>query len=73
MDLIQKNELDPLFEILSLLYLCHNANWKEEAIQSLDEYGVKGEEFFRAEGFSEDSSGRMVLPTSSIVKICKGS
>ena len=47
MDLIQKNELDPLFEILSLLYLCHNANWKEEAIQSLDEYGVKGEEFFR--------------------------
>lgn len=31
------------------------------------------EEFFRAEGFSEDSSGRMVLPTSSIVKICKES
>ena len=33
----------------------------------------EGEEFFRAEGFSEDSSGRMVLPTSSIVKICKES
>ena len=33
----------------------------------------EGEEFFRAEGFSEDSSGRMVRPTSSIVKICKES
>ncbi len=48
MDIILKNELDPLFEILGLLYLCHNPDWKEETIKSLDEYGLKGDEFFQA-------------------------
>ncbi len=31
----------------------------------------EGWDFFRAEGFSMDDSGRMLLSTSAIVKICK--
>ena len=33
----------------------------------------EGADFFRGEGFTLDDSGRMVLPTSAIVKICKES
>lgn len=47
MKLTIKNQLDPLFEILSLLFLCHSDTWKEKMISALDDYGVSGELFYR--------------------------
>lgn len=47
MELTIKNQLDPLFETLSLLFLCHTDNWKEKMISALDDYGVSGEIFYR--------------------------
>ena len=47
MKLTIKNQLDPLFEILSLLFLCHSDTWKEKMIYALDDYGVSGELFYR--------------------------
>lgn len=47
MDITIKNELDPLFEIFSLLNICHTENWKDEMITALNDYGLKGELFFQ--------------------------
>lgn len=49
MNITIKNELDPLFEIFSLLLLCHTQNWKEELVSQLDDYGVNGRAFFEEE------------------------
>lgn len=42
-----KNELDPVYEIINLLYLDHHEEWKEETIQLLLKEGIEGELFFK--------------------------
>ncbi|MDO4276300.1 MAG: winged helix-turn-helix domain-containing protein [Eubacteriales bacterium] len=46
MSIVVKNELDPVYEIINLLYLDHYKDWKEDTIKELFSYGVDGESFF---------------------------
>lgn len=41
-----KNELDPIYEILNLMYLDHYENWKLDTIKELHSCGIDGEIFF---------------------------
>lgn len=45
MNIVLKNELDPLFEVVSLLYMCNREEWREGTVKQLCNYGVRGEEF----------------------------
>lgn len=47
MNITLKNDLDPIFETICLLSLCHTENWQEETIQSLQEFGIGDEAFFQ--------------------------
>ncbi len=46
MSIIIKKELDPIYEIINLLYLDHHDEWKEETIKELCKYGIDGHSFF---------------------------
>ena len=46
MDVLLKNELDPIFETVGLLYLCHANDWQGTFIKELNNYGIDGERFF---------------------------
>lgn len=46
MSIIIKKELDPIYEILNLIYLTHHDEWKEEVIKALYQYGLEGKSFF---------------------------
>lgn len=46
MSIAIKNELDPIYEILNLLYLAHQENWKDEVIKELFKFGIEGDAFF---------------------------
>lgn len=45
MSIVVKNELDPVYEIINLLYLDHYEDWKADTIKELNSYGVDGESF----------------------------
>lgn len=46
MSIVVKNELDPVYEIINLLYFSHHDEWKEEIIKELHKYGLQGDVFF---------------------------
>lgn len=46
MSIVIKKELDPIYEILNLLYLSHHEDWKDETIKELHKYGIEGNAFF---------------------------
>lgn len=46
MSITIKKELDPVYEIMNLIYLTHHEDWKEEVIKALYKYGLEGQSFF---------------------------
>lgn len=46
MDVLVKNELDPIFETIGLLYLEHAKDWQGTFIKELNNLGIDGEMFF---------------------------
>lgn len=46
MSIVVKNELDPIYEILNLIYLANHENWKDEVIKELYKFGIEGDVFF---------------------------
>lgn len=47
MNIVIHNDLDPVFETLSLLYMSHTPNWKELTIEELQNFGFNGEAFYK--------------------------